>query len=158
MLMSNALNVEVDTGNGAQSTAEAENLRVVEQFVVDVWNNKDVDLAKQLLSPEYRVRFYGLPEKNYDDYFGYFPGQLQTWPDINVSIQHMFADGEWVSVRFTWTGTHTQTAFGVPPTGRVVTGGGIAHYRVTAGKVVEAWICEDMLSTLRSMGAIPEPG
>ncbi len=153
--MSMTSGVQTGTEKGVAESTSGENLRIVEQFVADVWNSRDIELARQLLSPEYRVRFYGLPEKGYDDYFEYFPHQLETWPDLKVTIHHMFADGEWVAVRYTWTATHAREAFGIPPTGKVVPGGGIATYRVTGGKIVEAWVCEDMLSTLGAMGAGP---
>lgn len=158
--MTNPVDAEEDDAvapNREQGDSHDENISIVERFVADVWNNRDVALAKSLLAPEYLVHFYGLPVMGYDDYFDYFPGQLETWPDIKVTVEHTFADGEWVSIRFAWTGTHVREAFGIPPTGKVVKGGGIASYRVRAGQVIEAWICEDMLSTLRMMGGGPGP-
>ena len=139
------------------ATTQTDSLGIVKQFLIDVWNNRDIELARQLVSPEYRVNFYGLPEKGYEDYLSYFPQQLQTWSDLHVTMEHIFADGDWVSARYSWTGTHSQTAYGVPASGRVIKGGGIGQYRVKDGKVVEAWVCEDMLSILRQMGAIPDP-
>ena len=137
--------------------SESDNIRIVEQFVMDVWNNQDLALAKEILSPDYRVTFYGLPQIGHTEYFYYVPKQLATWPDIHVTIEQILGDGDWVAVRFVWTATHSKPAFGFPPTGEKVTGRGIAMYKVEDGQIVEGWACEDVVSIMRTIGALPGP-
>ena len=44
---------------------------------------------------------------------------------------------------------------GIAPTGKQVSIGGISIYRITDGKMQQAWIEYDMLSLLQQLGVVP---
>jgi predicted ester cyclase len=76
-------------------------------------------------------------------------------PDLKVTIDAQFADGDYVTTRFTAHGTHDGDLFGTPPTGREVTIGGITVSRCVDGKIAEEWELVDAMGALQQVGALP---
>lgn len=76
-------------------------------------------------------------------------------PDIRYTVAEVLAEGDHVAIRWTWTGHHTGTLFGVPPTGRSVDGRGISIYEVRRGKIVSAQVETDRLGFLQQLGLVP---
>ena len=83
----------------------------------------------------------------------------KAFPDLRFTIDVVFADGEWVTGRWTMTGTHTGVLdfFDLPPTGRPVTISGQEIFRVREGKVVEVFHLEDTGTMLEQLGLTPPP-
>jgi steroid delta-isomerase-like uncharacterized protein len=83
----------------------------------------------------------------------------QAFPeDFFWRVEHQLAEGDEVTTRYTFGGTHQGEFFGVPGSGRRVEIGGINIDRCEGGKIVEEWASYDLLGAMRQMGAIPEPG
>lgn len=78
--------------------------------------------------------------------------------DLHVTIDHQFADGDYVATRFTARGTHDGEILGVPATGRDVTFAGITVSRCRDGMIVEEWEVSEVFGLLRQIGAVPELG
>ena len=81
-----------------------------------------------------------------------------AFPDMQLTIDDVIAEGDKVVTRFTPSGTHRGELMGIAPTGKRVSIDGISIVRVAGGKVVEEWDQLDMLGMLQQMGAIPTPG
>jgi len=60
-----------------------------------------------------------------------------------------------VTVRWTWTGTHTKPFNGFGPTGRQYTNSGMAVFQLRDGKIVHAWLQTDRLGFLQQLGVVP---
>jgi predicted ester cyclase len=75
-------------------------------------------------------------------------------PDLTVTIDAQFADGDYVTTRFTARGTHDGALFGTPPTGREVAISGITVSRCANGKIAEEWELVDALGALQQVGAL----
>ena len=84
-----------------------------------------------------------------------------AFPDLHVTVEDQVAEGDKVSTRRTWRGTHLgelETAIGrIPPSGKRVAWTGINLVRFADGKIVEDWINRDDLGLLQQLGAIPPP-
>jgi steroid delta-isomerase-like uncharacterized protein len=78
-------------------------------------------------------------------------------PDLGVTIDAQFADGDYVATRFTARGTHDGNLFGTPPTGREVALSGITISRCVDGRIAEEWELVDALGALQQIGALPSP-
>jgi predicted ester cyclase len=76
---------------------------------------------------------------------------VRAFPDYRWDLRHLLVDGEWLAAHFTDTGTHRDTAFDVPATGRFVRTQEFAFYRVVAGKIVEVWVTADDLDLLTQL-------
>jgi steroid delta-isomerase-like uncharacterized protein len=80
-----------------------------------------------------------------------------AFPDIQLTIDDMVAEGDKVVTRFTARGTHRGELMGIAPTDKQAVVGGISIVRVAGGKVTEEWDQLDMLGLLQQLGAIPAP-
>ncbi len=89
------------------------------------------------------------------------------FPDLHMSIEEVFAEGNKVAVRVTTRGTNTGPmvglpAFGrletpVPPTGKSVTGSGIYLFTVSDGKISSLAAEIDQMGLLQQLGSTFTP-
>jgi hypothetical protein len=63
-----------------------------------------------------------------------------AFPDLKLTLEDIFAEGEMVAFRWSARGTHLGDWLGIPPTANHVTATGITIFRIAGGKVVESWI------------------
>jgi steroid delta-isomerase-like uncharacterized protein len=80
-----------------------------------------------------------------------------AFPDLQVTIDEVIADGETFASRTTITGTHTGPLMGIPPTGRRVRVGGVDLGRIRSGKAQERWGGADTFSLLQQLGVLGQP-
>jgi steroid delta-isomerase-like uncharacterized protein len=137
---------------------EAENRDVVRRWIERGFAANNPAVADELIASDF-VNHNALP--------GQAPreGVKQTvqalhdsFEGLGVEIDDMVAEADRVAVRDTIRGTHRALFAGVPPTGRQVTVGRMAIYRVSGGQIVEHWAQLDMLGLLQQLGTIPSPG
>ena len=74
-----------------------------------------------------------------------------AFPDAEVSIDELVAEGDRVAVATTLTGTHEGELLGVAPTGRRVSVTGIDLVRVHDGRIVEHRGLTDTVGLLRQL-------
>ena len=76
-------------------------------------------------------------------------GHRASIPDLNVTIDHQFTEGDYVATRFTIRGRHVSNN-DVEVTGLTVS-------RCRDGKIEEEWELLDVMSLLAQIGQLPEP-
>jgi steroid delta-isomerase-like uncharacterized protein len=81
-----------------------------------------------------------------------------AFPDLRVTTERLLAEGDEVTCRYIWQGTHRGDFFGVPATGKRVTVSGMSIYRIANAKIAEEWWLEDLLGLMQQIGAVPTPG
>jgi hypothetical protein len=81
-------------------------------------------------------------------------GLRAAFPDITITLEEIFAEGDRVAFRSTIRGTHLNTFQGIAPTGRSVTVSLLDIVRVEDYKIVEHWGGPDFLDWLQQLGAI----
>lgn len=79
---------------------------------------------------------------------------LRAFPDIQVTVEDMIAEGDKIVVRNTVTGTHQGDYRGLPATGRTITYKEIFIVRFSEGRVAEVWGIVDVFSQLQQLGAL----
>ena len=79
---------------------------------------------------------------------------LTAFPDFRLSVEHMIADGDTVTVLSTFTGTHQGPFMGLPPTGRGVRGRMANTFRVVDGKIVDSWQNFDPWGLIQQLGVL----
>ena len=82
---------------------------------------------------------------------------LAGFPDREIVVDALFAEGDLVAKRWTFRGTHTAEYMGLPASGKKVVMTGITIYRIAAGQVRETWWSYDALGMMQQLGAIPAP-
>jgi steroid delta-isomerase-like uncharacterized protein len=140
------------------ATREA-NKAVIRRFVQEVQNGKSEDAYWELNDPDF-VNLAPLPPgvpADREGGFAYLFGFMNAFPDSQVTIDDMVAEGDQVVTKKTFTGTHTGDFAGIPATGNKVTLQFVDIMRVRNGKIVEHWNCIDQLSFMQQLGVIPAP-
>ena len=79
--------------------------------------------------------------------------RIAAFPDWNVVIDDLIAEGDKVVVRATGRGTHAGEFNGIAPTGKRISVTWIAIYRVVNGKLAEHWQNIDDLGLMKQLGA-----
>lgn len=82
---------------------------------------------------------------------------LDVWPDQQVAIEDMIAEGDTVVARITISATPQKEGFGVRPTGKSFKVPGMYLVRIENGKIVEHLGIEDSLGILQQLGLMPPP-
>ncbi len=80
-----------------------------------------------------------------------------AFPDGQLTVDEMIAEGETVATRLTFRGTHTGDFEGIPPTGKYVMVPALDMARFVDGKLVEQWGGPDQMSLLQQLGVFPRP-
>jgi predicted ester cyclase len=78
-------------------------------------------------------------------------GFRAAFPDLHGTIEQIFAFGEWVAARVTWTGTNTGDFMGQPPTGRTVSITEIEIVRCHNGRIVDLRQVADLASLMSQL-------
>jgi steroid delta-isomerase-like uncharacterized protein len=81
----------------------------------------------------------------------FFETFRDAFPDVEVTIDELVADGDRAAVATTMTGTHTGELMGMAPTGRRVSVTGIDLVRVEAGRIVEHRGLTDTVGLMRQL-------
>ena len=82
-------------------------------------------------------------------------GWRSAFPDIDMSVEKVIAEGGLVTVLWRGRGTNTGSGNGLNATGRKVDGRGISIFRVVDGKIEEEWTEYSALVILRQLGFYP---
>jgi steroid delta-isomerase-like uncharacterized protein len=86
---------------------------------------------------------------------GYFHN---AFPDFFWRVEDQVAEGDKVTSRYTFGGTHQGEFFGIAGTGKRIEITGINIDRFDEdGKLIEEWAEYDLLGAMQQMGAIPQP-
>ena len=81
-----------------------------------------------------------------------------TFPDLQVTVDDLIAEGDQIVARWTARGTHRGELMGTAPTGKAATIMGIIIDRFAGGRIAEEWVHYDALSMLQQLGVSSVPG
>jgi steroid delta-isomerase-like uncharacterized protein len=130
------------------------NKSIVRRVIDEVWNRGQFNVANELVAAGY---------VNHDPMasgiapgpagLGEFARKYRTaFPDLHVTINAMYAEGETVITRFTSTGTQRGQLDALSPTNRSATVSGIIISRLANGKIEEDWAVWDALGLMQQLG------
>jgi predicted ester cyclase len=128
--------------------------RTAERHVQDVYAR--IGVSSRAAAALYAIRPPGIapgPEGVRQQFEG-FPA---AFADFRASILDQVADGDMVTTRKVFHGTHRGPFMGFEPTGREVEIRVIDIVRVADGRIAEHWACDDRLGLLEQLGALSEP-
>jgi steroid delta-isomerase-like uncharacterized protein len=136
---------------------------IARRGAAECWHWRNMDALDDILSPDYQVYVGGKLMYSGRDAMKTQVQQAQAaFPDVNVSVEDLIAEGDRVVARFTFRGTHTGTYHmdmgDMPPTGRKVEVTGIIIFRFEDGKIIENREVLDNFGMLQQLGIIPTPG
>ena len=80
---------------------------------------------------------------------------LTGFPDMRATADDVIAEKDKVTVRWTYTATHTGEFLGIPPTNKQATWTGVTILRIADGKVAEGWQWADVMGGYQQLGFLP---
>ncbi|MGK7942053.1 MAG: ester cyclase [Crocosphaera sp.] len=122
-----------------------DNKAVVSQFIEEIFNKRSLAAIDTLVSAE-AIDHYKQ---------GLTLSLLMTaFPDFQVKIKTMIAEGDKVTVVSTLTGTHRGKLMGIEPTNKAISVIKTDIYRVMDGKIVESWQNGDYMGMMQQIGLV----
>jgi steroid delta-isomerase-like uncharacterized protein len=80
---------------------------------------------------------------------------ITAFPDYQVTVEQLIAEGDLVVMHWTHRGTHTGDFLGVPATGREIRGAAISIYHIVDGTIAEMQALWDQAEIWQQLGLIP---
>lgn len=120
----------------------------------EAFNNKKIDECILYYALDHEVRSKQ-SEKGRDGIQTFLEGLHQTWPDIQITVEHSVAEDNWVMGRSVATATHSQVVLGVEPTGKAITATfWDLHLFDEDGLIIETWNLMDSLAIMQQIGLL----
>jgi predicted ester cyclase len=142
----------------AQAKVEEQNKEIVRRYEEAEDKGKLLDVLDELVAPD---AIFHYPNK--DDIVGLetikrsVPDSENIFMDVRHIVEFQCADGDLVTTRFAWYGTHKGEWMGVAPTGKEISFTVNEVCRFSNGKIVEAWIEVDWLGAMLQLGMELKP-
>lgn len=135
-----------------------QNKALDQRFFEEVWNRQNYAVIDELVAND----FIGHSPPD-DDVIGpegvkqFYITLHAAFPDLQVTINDQFAEGNTVVSRWTAHATHRGEFNGIPPTGNQASVTGISIASISNGMFVEAWTNWDALGLFVQLGVVPAP-
>lgn len=128
---------------------------IVRDYTEKIINTGITDHISKYISEDYTEIFdhkkYPLGIQGAIDHVS---GVRKTYPDLELTIERQFAEGEWVTTCYTMKGTHHGEWMGIKPTGKKIAVTGVNIDRVVDGKISEHTGAANLFTALLDIGAI----
>ena len=117
----------------------------------------NLDLIEEVYAPDLVWHEPDQDIRGYDQAKQFVSSFFAAFPDINITVEDVIAEGNQAVSRYTIRGTHRGETeeFGAP-TEKQMELEGITIHRIEDGKIVEEWERYDNLSVMQQLGLVPE--
>lgn len=122
----------------AASDETARHKQLVALLTLELWGARDESAIDRFFSADY-VQHSPFAAPGRAGVHAFFTTITAAMPDLEVTLEHLYAEGDRVFAFMRWTGTHRAALFGTPPSGRVVTLRTAEVHRIANGQIVEHW-------------------
>jgi predicted ester cyclase len=140
--------VSLTTGTGKASTSGGDMKNVIKELY-EVWiNTGHLDGLDEVVSTDY-VAPDG--QRGAAAFRANIEQLRRGFPDIRFTVEDLVAEGDKVTVRWTWRGTHTGPFRAFQPTGHSITNSGIAIYQFVDGRIANVWLETDRLGVVEQL-------
>ena len=144
-----------------KTNASAEDNRIVARRWIDAFNARDDAAEAAARTTDYiahapdSIETAALDSDAWVELLGVF---LEGFPDLYLEVLDSSADEGTTAQRILFTGTHTGSFRGLPPTGCKVRFAGLEINRMVDGKVAEHWFQLDAVTLFEQIGLRIVPG
>lgn len=137
----------------------AENNRALAQrFYDEVVNEGNLDLIDELVAEDFvdHEGFPGIPNTGPEAVRAVFSMFLAAFPDLQMTVDDMIAEGDKIVARVTMSGTHRGDLMGIPPTNKGFKVQAIDIAEIHDGKLTAHWGVTDQVAMMEQLGLAPE--
>lgn len=137
-----------------------DNKSIVRRMYEEVWNKRNLEVAKDLISSSHAMQLIDLPDSGIgpEAYARNVVAWVRAFPDLKFTILDMVAENEKVVAFWNISGTHKGEFRGIAPTGKKVSVDGITINYLTGGKIMDSYVSLDYWSMMQQLGAISAVG
>ena len=137
-------------------TADLNRNKEVVLWFMRLMDSHDFETLDEVLAPDLRLQLGAahLDRSQTKDLIRAF---YRAFPDYTHTPEEILAVGDRVVLRTTNRATHSGDFQGIAPTGRRITFGQIAIYRIAGGKISQIWEEADLLGLMQQLGATVHP-
>jgi len=115
------------------------NKAVARRVFDEIFNQGKFDVADEIYAPDFVNHGYKSDVGLREDQAAVHQ-EKAAFPDLKMSVELMVAEGDLVTVLWTFRGTHTAGGYGgLPATGTPIQMRGITIWRIVDGKIREEW-------------------
>jgi len=134
-----------------------DNKSIVRRMYEEVWNKRNLEVAKELIAPSHAMQLIDLPDSGIgpEAYARNMVQFVRAFPDLKFTVLDMVAENEKVVALWNITGTHKGEFRGIAPTGKKVSVDGITINQLADGKIMDSYVSLDLWSMMQQLGAIP---
>lgn len=146
---------------GCESTQQTKlerNKALVRRINEEIWNQGNLQVVEELYAADVIRHFLpdGSEINGRSELRNHILSHREAFPDWAEEINLIIADGDFVAIQFTSTGTNTGSFLGNPPTGKQVRINEMVIFRIIDDKVREQWLLPDLLSLNQQLGLISQ--
>ena len=135
-----------------------QNKNLMRRVIEELWNKKNAAVIDELYAESYVGHTPDGVLKGRAGARQHFNTYITAFPDSNLTIDDMVAEGDKVLVRWTATGTHRGELAGIATSGKRITVPGNLTARFSSGKIVEEHNLWDTLKLAQQIGAVGQVG
>ncbi len=141
-----------------EETTLERNKELVRRVGEEVWNKGNLEIMDELYSADIVRHFLpdGSEIKGLAKLRDRIRNHRKAFPDWTEKIKLIVAEGDFVAIHFSSTGTNNGSFLGNPATGKQIHTNDMSIYRIVDGKIVEQWLIPDLLSLNQQLGLISQ--
>jgi steroid delta-isomerase-like uncharacterized protein len=132
------------------------NKALIETYFYDVWNKGNFEKLEAIIDPGYINHNPSTPNPppGPDGLKPIILAMRNGIPDLRYLIEDLIITPDKVVARVLVTGTHLNTLFGIPGSGRKIEMSQINIERIKNGKIVEHWRVSEELKMMQQLGQV----
>jgi len=131
--------------------ADQENVRVADQWHLEMVQDGKLELAEDILSSDVVIHVGAHEFRGRDGATGLAHALKVALPDMQITHHEALSSRDQVSIRWSATATHGGEYFGIPASNKRVSFEGIDWFHFQQGKIAEMWIEYDNLGVTQQM-------
>jgi len=116
----------------------ARNKETLRLLTLELWGMRDESAIDRFFAPDY-VQHSAQAAPGREGVRGFFRAMTRAFPDLKVTLDHLYAEGDRAFAFMTWTGTHKEPLFDLPATNAVTTFRTAEIHRFRNGQIAEHW-------------------
>ena len=131
-----------------------QNKAVVRNIINECWNKRNANLAADFFSSNCVIQTPDGELRGVEGAKQLLSAYATGFPDFQISIGDVIAEGDKVVLRYTFSGTNSGSLGGGRPTGKRVSTSGISLFSLAGGKVSDAKMEWDRVALREQLGLL----
>ena len=133
------------------------NKQLVRRVFEEGINQGNLAVYDEIVAPNYVNHNFPTPAPGAEGFKQVLGMFLAGFPDLQVTLEEILAEGDKVATRGYFTGTQRGEFNGIPATDKEAKVAYSDVWRVEDDQLVENWVQMDMMGLLQQLGVIPAP-